>query len=417
MSGALLVLVPLALCAALVGVFLFRASPRATFAVWLIVLFFLPVWVGASAGFFWAAVTLVTLLAIAASLHDVRLTAADGLMAAFALLCLVLFALRSASLSATVIALLEWTVPYIWGRLVLARVPAAFLIRAIAAVATAAALLALLEFATGTNVFVGIPGPGPWTEWSQLQPRASFLRAEGAFGHSIALGAALAMSAAFVIASGWRTPIILLSLAAIVGGIVVTFSRIGLGTAALTIGLSMLLLPGLSRALRGAIAVGAALAAAMILPFLGDVFLEAGDEAGGSADYRGGLLSLLGEVQILGTAGDWTGRTAGGVYLGAYARSVDNTLLVVALRFGWIPALLVLAMFVLVAIALIARQRADPASIAVAAQIPALFAVALITQFGMLLWFLVGVAVAWPAPGRDETPTALSARHLARRAV
>lgn len=401
MSDSLLVLAPLALCASGVALFVFRASPRTTLVVWMLVLFLVPIWIGVSVGFFWAAITLISLAAIASNYADLRLTVVDGLVAAFALLLLVLFALQLATLSTTVIALLQWLVPYAWGRMVLARVPALFVTRTIAAAATAAACLALVELATGWNPFVLIPGPGPYAEWSGLQPRAGFVRAEGAFGHSIALGSSLAMASAFVLASRWRAPVMLLSLAAVVGAVVATFSRIGLVTAGLTIAVCIVAMPHIGRAARWAVIGGGAVAAALIVPFLGDVFTDAGDEAGGSADYRGALFSLVSEVRLLGSAGDWQGTIADGVYLGTFARSVDNTFLLIALRFGWVPLLLVVA--VLLALALgVLRGRANPASIAVACQIPALFAVALITQFGSFLWFLIGLAVAWSAMQADR---------------
>lgn len=410
MSGSLPLLAPLGLLAVVVVLFLFRASPRATFVAWSLVVFFVPIWIGATVGFFWAAVTLVTIAAIAANLTDVRLTPVDGLVAMFAVLVLVLLALDLATLSASVIAILQWVIPYIWGRLVLARVGELFLTRTIAVVATAAAALAIVEFVTRSNVFVLVPGPGAFAEWSALQPRASFLRAEGAFGHSIALGASLAMATAFIVAARWRPPATLLALVLVVGAIVVTFSRIGLFAAGLTIALSIVLLPGIDRGLRWAVAAAGAAGVAVVAPFVIDVFADAGDEAGGSAQYRSGLLSLLTEVQLVGTGDDWAGEVADGVYLGSFTGSVDNTLLLIALRFGWIPALLVVAVLASIVIGMV-RQRSNPAAIAVAAQVPTLFAVALITQFGMLLWFLVGLAVAWHALDRDRgtggTPGAL----------
>lgn len=417
MSDSLLLLAPLALCAGGVGLLLFRASPRTTFVVWTLVLFFVPIWIGATVGFFWAALTLVTIAAIIAHLADLRLTVVDGFVAGFTLLVLVLFALNLATLSASVIAILQWVLPYTWGRLVLTRVPAPFVVQTIAMVAVAAALLALIEFATRTNVFVLVPGSGAYAQWSSLQPRASFLRAEGAFGHSIALGASLAMSSAFIVAARWRTPVTLLALAVLVGAIVVTFSRIGLITVGLTLALSVMLLPGIGRVVRWTIVGGGLAAGALIVSFIGGVLADAGDEAGGSADYRGDLFTLLLEVRPLGTAGDWSDRLVGGVYLGNFAQSVDNTLLLIALRFGWVPMLLVVAVFLAIAVGLL-RRRANPASIAVAAQLPALLAVALITQFGMYLWFLAGLAIAWDAQPRDAVErrlrSGLSARTPAR---
>ncbi|GAA1417358.1 hypothetical protein [Agrococcus citreus] len=400
MSESLLLLIPLALCAGGVALFVFRASPRTTFVAWTLVLFLVPIWIGVTAGIFWAAIILVTIAAIAANLTDLRLAPVDALVALFALLVLVLLALGLASLSHAVTAVLEWIVPYAWGRLALARVGERFIVRTIAAIAAVAAVLAIVEFLSGVNVFTLVPGPGGFAQWSTLQVRGPFLRAEGAFGHSIALGAALAMSTACILAARWRTWVTLLALLAVVGALVVTFSRIGLVTGALTIALSLVALPGLGRAARWSIAAAGAAAVAVILPFLGDVFVDAGDEAAGSAEYRTGQLSLLSEVQVLGSAGDFSGRLADGVYLGAFSESVDNTLLLIALRFGWVAVALVAVALVAIAAGVI--RRPNPAAIAVAAQLPALVAVALITQFGVLLWFFAGLAVAWRAMDDDR---------------
>lgn len=412
------------LCALTVVALLLRAMPRVSFVLWGIVLFFVPVWIGANAGTFWAAITVVTILAIVACGGSVRLSPVDGIVAAFVLLVVVEFALRAMSLSAMVIAVAEWVVPYIWGRLVLARLQARFVTRSIAILTTLAAVLALVEFAVGVNVFVLLPAQGPSFEvWGTLQGRGGFVRVEGAFGHSIALGASLAMGAAFVVAVQWRSWVKVMALGLIAGATVLTFSRIGLTTLLLAVALSVLTLPLISRATRIAVAAAGIVAAAIVVPFLGVVFLDAGEEAGGSASYRSGLLDLLPLIQPLGAAPNLDGAVIGGQYLGFYAGSVDNALLVVALRAGWVPAILLVAAIVAAIVPLFRRGGATPANIAVAAQIPSLFTVAFITQYGMFFWFLVGLAVASElarhAAG-DEAVTAgplgLDARGQVRRA-
>jgi hypothetical protein len=396
--------VGLAAAVGVLGILLFRASPRLTVIVWALVLFFVPVWIGVNVGFFWSAITLLTLVAVLTSLSDIRLTGVDLIMAVFALMAAVLFALKASTLAATVIALLEWVLPYVWGRLVLARVTRSFVTGVIATVAVAAAVIGLIEFATGTNFFVTLPAMGTdlYATWSPLQVRADRLRVEGAWGHSIALGAAFAMSSAFVVAARWPVVVRLLALGLLAGAAVTTISRIGMLTLAFAVVLSILLLPGLDRAMRWSVGALTVVGALIIIPFVGGIFLEAGDEAGGSADYRTGLFSLVSQVQLFGGAGDWTGRTVGGDYLGAYAKSVDNAFLVFALRFGWVPSLLLVAALVLVGLSILRPGKASPPSIAVASQLPAIFAVALITQAGAFLWFLTGLGVAWWQNGAEE---------------
>lgn len=393
-----------ALCAAVIVALVMRAAPRLMFAVWVAVLFFVPVWIGVSVGTFWAAISIVTILAIVACGASVRLSPVDGFVAAFAFLVVGEFALRAATLSATVIALVEWVVPYIWGRLVFARLEASFVVRCIAAATAMAAALALVEFASGTNPFLLLPPQGPSFEvWGTLQNRAGFVRVEGAFGHSIALGASLAMGSAFIVAAPWRTWLKVVLLGVVAGATVVTFSRIGLTTLVLAVALSIFTLPNITRATRVAVAMTGVIAGLIVVPFLGGVFFDAGQEAGGSAAYRGGLLDLLPLVQVFGSAPALEGVTIGGQYLGYYAGSIDNALLVIALRVGWIPTIVLVIALVLAMIPILRRGGGNPALIAVVTQIPSLLTVAFITQYGMFFWFLVGMAVAFETR-RRETP-------------
>jgi len=414
-NGSSLLIAAIVAAVGVIGVLLFRASPRLTTVVWTITLFLVPVWVGVSVGFFWSALTAVTLVALLTNISDIRLNSLDLVMAVFALMVVVLFAVKAATLSATVIALLEWVLPYIWGRMVLARVKRSFLTRTIATVAVVAAVLALIEFATGSNLFVTFAAMNNevYASWRGLQVRADRLRVEGAWGHSIALGAGLAMSSAFVVAARWPVVVRVAALVVIAAASVATISRIGMLTLGFTVVLSVLLLPGLERAMRWSVAAITVLAALIIIPFVGQIFVEAGDEAGGSAAYRSSLLSLVPQIQLFGSAGDWSGLTVGGEYLGSYAKSVDNAFLVFALRFGWVPSLLLLAVLVVVALSILRPGKASPPAIAVAAQLPAIFAVALITQAGSFLWFLTGLGVAWLQSDRDggdqaELPSLLS---------
>ncbi|HAQ60038.1 MAG TPA: hypothetical protein DCR63_06610 [Microbacterium sp.] len=383
------------LCALATVALLLRAMPRAAFVLWGIVLFFVPVWVGVNAGTFWAAITVVTILAIISCGGSVRLSPIDGFVAAFTVLVVVEFAMQSMSLSATVIALMEWIVPYVWGRLVLARLQASFVTHWLALLTTVAAGLAVVEFVSGVNVFLFLPAQGPsFEEWGVLQDRGGFVRAEGAFGHSIALGASLAMGSAFVVAAPWRARTKVVALGLIGAAAVTTFSRIGMSTLVLAVALSIFTLPGITRATRATVAVAGIVAAAIVIPFLGGVFLTAGQEAGGSASYRGGLLDLVPLIQPLGAARDLEGAVINGQYLGFYASSIDNALLVVALRAGWVPTIVLTVCIIGACLPLLRHGGATAANIAVATQIPSLLTVAFITQYGMYFWFLVGLAVA-----------------------
>ena len=71
---------------------------------------------------------------------------------------------------------------------------------------TIVAVLAILEFVTGTNLFITyLPNTTSLFDiWGTLQPRGGVIRAEGAFGHSIALGASLGIAVSLTLGSSFR---------------------------------------------------------------------------------------------------------------------------------------------------------------------------------------------------------------------
>jgi hypothetical protein len=377
-------------------VLVLRVMPRTAFVVWACVLFFVPLWVGVNIGFYWAAITLLTALLILVNWSIVPLRAADAWVAVFVIVIVGLYAFGSVDLASLVAALLEWVIPYIWGRVVLARVGAAWVTSTIAIVAVIAAALAVVEFFTSFNPFVLVPGSGViFDTWSPLQERGGVLRAEGAFGHSIALGAALAMSSAFVVATRWRLIPKISGVVIIAVATVLTFSRVGLLTLVLTLILSTFLIAGVSTRFRATVAVAGAIGTAIVIPIIDTVFGAAGEEAGGSADYRTDLLVLLEQVQVFGNPGDWHSLVSGDYYLGYFARSVDNALVLTLLRYGYVPTFLIMAAVVCAAWMALRRSTRSPAALAVVGQLPSLVVVALITQYSMFLWFCVGLAITW----------------------
>lgn len=221
------------------------------------------------------------------------------------------------------------------------------------------------------------------------------LRVEGAFGHSIALGAALAMSSAFVVATKWRLLPKISGIVIIAVATVLTFSRVGLLTLVLTLVLSTFLIVGVSTRFRVTVALAGVIGTAIVIPIIDTVFGAAGEEAGGSADYRTDLLVLLEQVQLFGNPGDWHSLVSGDYYLGYFARSVDNALVLTLLRYGYVPTLLIMAAVVCAAVMAWKRSTRSPASLAVVGQLPSLVVVALITQYSMFLWFCVGLAITW----------------------
>ena len=371
-----------------------RSAPRLVVAAWAAVCFLVPVWVGVQAGVYWSAVTAATVIALAAwTTATLRFSYVDVLVVGFVVLAIAAYVVGGSTWGHLLIVLFGWLVPYAWGRVVLARVGASWLYGCLAAAAVVAAVLGIVEFATGFNPFVGIAMPnGAWRTWHELQPRGGFIRAEGAFGHSIAFASALAMSSVFVMVAKWPVWARMAGLAAIVTAVGMSFSRIGLITLAISLLLGVLLLGRrIGRATRLGVVALMVAAAAVIPPLIGDVFTAAGEEAGGSAEYRSDLANLIGDMRPLGITSSWTVLPTGETYYGSF-QSIDSELVLTGLRFGGLPLLVLLAV-IIVCVASLLRGRATPAAVALAAQVPAFAAVALITQYGFLVWFLAGVAV------------------------
>jgi hypothetical protein len=152
-----------------------------------------------------------------------------------------------------------------------------------------------------------------------------------------------------------------------------------------------------------------ALAAA---PLVSSVFLAAGAEATNSAAYRGSLVSLVGDIDALGFSSAFSRSPTGEVSFGAF-RSIDSALILHGLTYGWASLAVALVLLAMAAGAVLLRRAAAP-TIAVGAQIPALVAVALITQYATMLWFVAGFAVYAQAarsaarPGAGHDPAAAS---------
>lgn len=388
-------LLPYALLAGLTIALIFISAPRFAFVAWAGVLFFVPIWVGFSAGVFYSAITFVTIVCLAsAARRGLRWNKVDSVVLLLWALITASLALGNLEFGHWLVATVDWIVPYIWGRVTLGRIRLEFLTSVISLLTVASAVLALVEFATGFNIFsqIRFDNSGYYL-WSQLQTRGSFLRVEGAFGHSISLGASLAIGSVFILTSRWRFPIRILALVVVGSAIVLTFSRIGLVAFVLGIVLSVCLLGRLlSVRVRLAIVLLASGGAAAALPFINQVFSSAGSEAGGSASYRVDLISLLSDMAPLGISSSYHVLPNGDVYFGDF-QSIDSALILMGLRLGWIP-LVLFAVLLVAAILLVFRTRSNVALIALVAQIPALATVALITQLPYLLFFVAGLAVS-----------------------
>lgn len=400
-----------AMIAVLGLVLLIRRHPRWGMALWTVALFFTPVWLGAGAmGVFVSALTAMTVIAIISGISpNLRWSNVDTLVLILLLVILLAFAIGGSITGHVQDAVVMWFLPYVWGRMVLARVDEGWVAACLATAAVAAAVLGIVEFVTSENLFLRIPGASS-SIWGVLQVRGGFLRVEGAFGHSIALGGVLAMSAAFVLVVRWRPWVRAVALVVVGAATVLTFSRLGIIGFALTLVLGVVFLGvyvgrGLRITVLGFLVAGAI----AVTPVILDVFGDAGSEAEGSANYRLDLLGLTNSMVVLGISPDREVLPTGEDYWAGF-RSIDSALILIGLRFGMLPLAVVLVLLA-VLIGSVVIGRATPASVALAAQIPAFATVALITQYAAFVWFAAGLAVSAYALryGRDAADLAAAA--------
>ncbi|MGP5226455.1 MULTISPECIES: hypothetical protein [Micrococcaceae] len=373
----------------------FRQTPRLVFTAWAICLFFVPVWIGAQIGVFLSCVTVLGLLIIASgNWARLSFSTADVFVAAFVLLVFIAYAFGWTTWGYANVVLIAWTIPYLTGRIVLSKISTNWLYSTIAIAASVAAILAIIEFMTGTNIFVLAPMHNRlYSVWGSLQVRGGLVRAEGAFGHSIALGAALAMSSAFILSTKWPIWVRLTLLGTVALATGITLSRIGLVGLVVTTVVSLIFLKDhITRSARVATIAMLTLVAAVGIPKLVAVFTRAGQEASGSAEYRADLFVLLKDISPLGIASNWSVLPNGKTYYGTF-QSIDSEMVLTALRFGFLP-LLFLLFGLSMCVWTVVRGRATPASVALLGQIPGLATVALITQYATFVWFVAGLAVA-----------------------
>ncbi|MGO4592523.1 hypothetical protein AB4Z18_01750 [Leifsonia sp. 2TAF2] len=403
LSGALvdrMLLLAVAVGVAALGFLVLRRSPKLAVATWIVVLCFAPIWAGFGIGFngnyYLPPASAAAFLVVAALLpiRRFRLSWMDALMTlvVVAALCSILVGNAGIALGAAIIVVTYFVAGYIVGRVAPLRVDPAWVHGAIAVTFTIVAVLAIIEGLTHWNPFVLLKtGNSLYSIWGTIQERGGVPRAEGAFGHSIALGASLAMAVPLTLASPFRLWVRCLMVLTMVVATVYTFSRIGMISALLGVALSVLFMrDAISRRARIAITTAVVIVSAVLFPLVSAVFDDAGSEATESADYRGDLTSLFGTMNLVGVAQSAQKNSAGSLYFGNF-RSIDSQLILTGLTNGLI-VLIAVVVALAFGILLVIRGKASPATIALVAQIPAFATVALITQYSIFVWFIAGLA-------------------------
>ena len=399
--------------AALVGVLgivVLNRSPRTAAVLWLLVVCLVPCWFTVHLKVDWPPATAVGIVALAGGvpLAGRRLSRADLVTGFLVLLCVVPVVLGTGTLSTVFAATTTWGLGYLLGRLLPLRAGVGWIHDVVAVVFTGVAVGAIVEFLLTWNPFVGLSrGNALYQTWGTLQGRGGVLRAEWAFGHSIALGASLALAVPLVLVSRFRPGVRFAMVLLVLAGTVVTFSRTAMVCAVLGLVLGLVFLGNQTPTrLRVGLAAGLVALGVGVASTLSSVFTAAGSEASGSAGYRLDLGSLLPNVAVLGYSPAAQRTATGELYFGQF-RSIDSALLLLGLTYGALALAVTLALYVAAGCAVVAG-RATPALVAVVAHLPALLTVALITQYGIFFWFVAGLAVAsigWRPPTQLPIPT------------
>ncbi|GAB2455775.1 hypothetical protein [Jatrophihabitans fulvus] len=385
---------------------LLHQRPRAVATTWLLVICFVPWWTGLPSFTFLPFAVLVTFFALVCLLPTLpsRPTFMDWAALAFFAVCLLPTVVGGGSQAATFGVVAVWGPAFVLGRLTGERVDARWLYGCVGVILTVVAAFAVVEFITATNPFVSIrqfAGP-TYGLWSELLQRGGRPRVEAAFGHPIALGSSLALGIPLVLASRFRLSARLGCALLMIIACVLTFSRTGILCAVIGLALSLLFMRGgLTAAARATVATVMIALALVIVPFATQTFETAGSEATRSSDYRGQLLGLIPDMSVVGTSASAQRSADGTLRFGRFA-SIDSQLILLGLTYGLLALLLAAGILTFVT-GVVVSGRSRPATVAIAAQIPSLATVALITQYAVFFWFMVGFAVAAQAT-RDTPP-------------
>lgn len=399
----------LALVAAFAGftVFMGRRRPRVVLVAWLVVICFVPIWVEARVLVPWSAASALGVLVLGAILSrklPQTWHLADLLVIFLFLWATIPFSVGRLSLSALAGVLCVWLVGYGLGRAFPTHIDHQWIYGAVAVLFTVVAGLAVVEFLSGWHGLASW-GPNNATRagWGAIQGRGGLERSEGAFGHSIALGASLAMALVLAVECRFRPWIRAVMISIMLTGIAVTLSRTAIICAALGLVLATAFLRSQAAKEMRVWLVGLSVVGSLlIVPFILGVLAESSD-AEGSAAYRGSLLSLVPYIHLFGVSNALEVTATGRAYFAGY-RSIDSQFILFGLTYGWMTLLSVLGLLVLATLQVL-RGRAHAPTVAMVAQVPALATVALITQYHLFFWFVVGLAVASGAALRRSSST------------
>ncbi|MFC7673169.1 O-antigen ligase family protein [Mycolicibacterium sp. GCM10028919] len=397
----------IAALSALLLVIAFWHHPRFALVAWLLSLAMVPVWFSVDFVVSVPAHSVIAVLAIASTVSRTRptVTKYDYYFATFITISFaaVLFGGSSAGLWSEIV--LQWAVPFVAARVLIAAAGVQFSIDAIATILSVVAILAIIEFLFQWHPFVNLNSMSLQFEyWHAIQIRDGTDRSEWAFGHSIALGGSLALSIPFIIRSSFSSAIKIAMLVCVGAGIVTTASRGALIAAGLTAVICMVYVSK-ARILRTAtlsISLIVGVVATSALGRLVQTWTRGGSkEEQWSYDHRDDLYTTyLPAIEWFGKSPIY--RTDGSGYY-----STDSALLRIGLQFGWIVLLLAVIALASIAFRVIAGRASTP-EIALVGQLPLFTTVALITQYQSMIFIVAGFAVHMASAREQSLDSALA---------
>lgn len=277
--------------------------------------------------------------------------------------------------------LLVWMLAYVLGRCASGRVMTAFPV-----LMACVAAWGLIEFTFGMHLFADWM-PSANHTLNVIQERAGVARSEAAFGHAIAYGAALVMAIPF--AQRLRRHALLVQFL-LVAGVAVSLSRGPLLGLVLTLVLSTWVLADSKLRVRYTLltVLGGGAAYLILTNLYSGVY---SDEVTGSGNARlDQYFAVRDHLDWLSSALVFSGPNGEPIVAGLLI--IDSTPLRLAVNYGIITAALFLIPVAVAALRVL-RRKAGPASVALAGQIPVLLVTSLITQWQMLIFFMMGVVV------------------------
>jgi hypothetical protein len=406
----------------LIAMMFFANRPRPGFILWLVGTATIPIWAGVDVVAFISPSTAIVIVLIPLLLkHGVwKIGAADAIVGLFLIFCLFGAAISDVPPSAIATVMVQWIPAYIVGRALAPTVGRSFVYGAIASVFAGVGAWAIIEFVLDAHVFETFYGFSDQSFWRTIQSRGGVDRSEAAFGHAIALGGALAVGIPFVLVAPFRkrTRVILLLLVGV--GIICTFSRGPMLAGAATALLAVIFLRNeLGKSFGWGFVLLAGVAGFALVPRLLEFFNSAGNELADGTNYRERLFaSFFNDLQLIGTA-DGVFTDSAGTHYRQYT-SIDSAFIDIGLTYGLLPLGLIIVGIVAIVLGAL-RGNATPARVAILGQLPTLFTVALITQYGAVVWFVAGIASATaftnfrqPAPVLTKPNARLAEKHLRR---